>query len=1005
MLSDALGNTQIGPLTQEEIVKLMETIAQDVSKKNYSFVALDGKMGAYGFNAQSLETVGVLKPESCDRLLKKYEKEQAEILEEPVVKEWDKTKSDDLFLKLGLEPKIGKRIGVDYAKKAKESLGLSYNLEDISPDKKSNVNFAALATPSMWSTPQGSAAHTFVAGVNTATAAIVGKSNWLIQELNQMNALIQSKMPNIATDPMAYGAVRSAISKLKNKVKKGLSETVGAVDASLKAKTAKQMKVFGRSINTLNLENTSMQLLNALAFAAITSLQKTIAQVDPIFKLVQKNPSSEALHIAVQTMIRLLQSTALLTTTEFINTVAEETPKLGGGPSSFLGNKEAQDKAMFSLLSKNYYSLRVSRVVNDATPKSQVAGLLTVANAQGPEQAIRFAKGSNKTSALTTKTSQDIFNIGAAGINTSNRITTTETPNNQLSTWPLPGIDAQPSNNSMRLNDPQTGFRDPSNRYPKVEEVGRPDTNNLATGVRPLVPISSRESNTILGIKNSSRARLVRVTNRKGETWDQPKSPYAGQYPHVHVFQSESGHLLEFDDTPKAERVHLAHRQGSFIEIDANGTQVNKIVGNGYTVIDKNGYIYIDGRANVNVAGTCNIFVGTDANITVQGKTQLDFHNDVDVNIAGKLNLTVGKGMYVRNDGELSYDGAKVMNINTSEGLNVGIAKDINVISGKGSINFESKNNINVKSDEGKINLQSNDDINLKPSGSVKLGGSTTEVSGILRARSTTNLKAGLINVVGTGASSPSEATLATPPQTLVVDDPIVFMTPQETVHSVPALPTPEESVNMDFDGENGIEDPIQARQSGAQLLEPGQSPPDALEASGQSSRPPVTVTDVPLVDISCGIDYGSSLSKYFTLRQVMVNGKLREYNGFTQQDMIQHMKLVALNCLDPIKDRYPGVILTSGFRDYVPAGGATTSQHLVGQAVDMKFTGYTREQYYDIVQWIAQNIPHDQLMNEYLSGGGCWIHLSFKSQANRYEKFTMYNHHRVSDKGQFCKY
>ena len=88
-----------------------------------------------------------------------------------------------------------------------------------------------------------------------------------------------------------------------------------------------------------------------------------------------------------------------------------------------------------------------------------------------------------------------------------------------------------------------------------------------------------------------------------------------------------------------------------------------------------------------------------------------------------------------------------------------------------------------------------------------------------------------------------------------------------------------------------------------------------------------------------------------------------------------------------------------------MPAGGATTSQHLVGQAVDMKFTGYTREQYYDIVQWIAQNIPHDQLMNEYLSGGGCWIHLSFKSQANRYEKFTMYNHHRVSDKGQFCKY
>ena len=61
--------------------------------------------------------------------------------------------------------------------------------------------------------------------------------------------------------------------------------------------------------------------------------------------------------------------------------------------------------------------------------------------------------------------------------------------------------------------------------------------------------------------------------NTAPEKWDQPIPPYSARYPYNHVYQSESGHILEFDDTPDNERVHLYHRAGTFIEIDSNGTE------------------------------------------------------------------------------------------------------------------------------------------------------------------------------------------------------------------------------------------------------------------------------------------------------------------------------------------------------------------------------------------------------------------------------------------------
>lgn len=51
---------------------------------------------------------------------------------------------------------------------------------------------------------------------------------------------------------------------------------------------------------------------------------------------------------------------------------------------------------------------------------------------------------------------------------------------------------------------------------------------------------------------------------------------YAAKYPYNSTITTESGHVLELDDTPKAERIHVYHKSGSYIEIFPDGSIVTK---------------------------------------------------------------------------------------------------------------------------------------------------------------------------------------------------------------------------------------------------------------------------------------------------------------------------------------------------------------------------------------------------------------------------------------------
>lgn len=111
-------------------------------------------------------------------------------------------------------------------------------------------------------------------------------------------------------------------------------------------------------------------------------------------------------------------------------------------------------------------------------------------------------------------------------------------------------------------------------------------------------------------VQSKASKKLVKV---------EPASYYAAQYPYNNVVETESGHAIEFDDTPGAERVHIYHRSGSYIEWAANGDRTERIEKDKFTVVVGNDKVYIQGDVSVEIDGNYNVDVTGD--VKINGKT------------------------------------------------------------------------------------------------------------------------------------------------------------------------------------------------------------------------------------------------------------------------------------------------------------------------------------------------------------------------------------------------
>lgn len=87
----------------------------------------------------------------------------------------------------------------------------------------------------------------------------------------------------------------------------------------------------------------------------------------------------------------------------------------------------------------------------------------------------------------------------------------------------------------------------------------------------------------------------------------EPVSPYATEYPYNRVITTKAGHVIELDDTPSNERIHIYHKAGSYIEIAPDGRIVIKSVKDRFDIVGGAHTVFVKGDINITSDSAINL--------------------------------------------------------------------------------------------------------------------------------------------------------------------------------------------------------------------------------------------------------------------------------------------------------------------------------------------------------------------------------------------------------------
>ena len=173
----------------------------------------------------------------------------------------------------------------------------------------------------------------------------------------------------------------------------------------------------------------------------------------------------------------------------------------------------------------------------------------------------------------------------------------------------------------------ENGFDDPNEAYPKKSFLNAPSVNEKARG--------TRRANVELGGGNADLDLELK---------DEP----ASIYPNSQVKETASGHIVEYDDTPGAERIMIRHRTGSGVEMRANGTMIYGSVANTIRVTAHDEKVIVDGDGELHYNGNLKLKVSGDFDLEVGGDYNLRVDGDVDQTIKRSYKQDIGKSKEVK---------------------------------------------------------------------------------------------------------------------------------------------------------------------------------------------------------------------------------------------------------------------------------------------------------------------------------------------------------------------
>jgi hypothetical protein len=192
------------------------------------------------------------------------------------------------------------------------------------------------------------------------------------------------------------------------------------------------------------------------------------------------------------------------------------------------------------------------------------------------------------------------------------------------------------------FSNPNKGFNDPNGVVPL--RTGEPDVNRLSRN-------NPEQEHPLVNFKKDLRDDLTNEPVITGKT----------EYPYNTVTESESGHIQEIDDTPGYERLLTTHRTGTMTEMQPDGSKVNRVIANNYSIVYGDDFVRIRGNTNVYVDG--NTFLFTRGNLT----TQVD--GDMITSINGNYTLDVRQGITIKSGATSSFDSGGNLSLTTAADL------------------------------------------------------------------------------------------------------------------------------------------------------------------------------------------------------------------------------------------------------------------------------------------------------------------------------------------------
>jgi hypothetical protein len=138
-------------------------------------------------------------------------------------------------------------------------------------------------------------------------------------------------------------------------------------------------------------------------------------------------------------------------------------------------------------------------------------------------------------------------------------------------------------------------------------------------------------------------------------------------------------------------------------------------------------------------------------------------------------------------------------------------------------------------------------------------------------------------------------------------------------------------------------------------------------------------------------------LSANFTLKELTKSDTAirKGISNEPNTDEIEKLKLLCETILQPVRDKFGPVTVTSGYRSpelCQAIGSSVNSQHTKAEAVDFEVEGVDNA---DVAYWIKDNIPNwDQMILEFYTPGqpnSGWIHCSITSKLERKQFLSAY--------------